>query len=236
MGEQPHNAGQTVTVRNVVDGPVSTVDFGTITVTENWGRLFLSKSGVMPLTVLRSAYPALIAAIQHFISPALDAAEARAGVKPLVFGIDGKTHFASTVLGEYRVANIHGEWIWLLAWMPKSNEDKIDQGAGEKNSAKSAKAAAQADYEARILSALHPATHATLLAAALVPEVAALVKALRLAEHDQIDFLHVCREFQAETQDARKKEMRIMRSDAVQARLKATQAALAPFAREGGTA
>lgn len=54
-----------------------------------------------------------------------------------------------------------------------------------------------------------------------------LRKALALAEHDQIDFLHVCREYQAETQDFRKKEMRIMRADAVSNRLVGTREALA---------
>jgi hypothetical protein len=49
------------------------VDFGSITVHENWGRLFISKDGITPVVVMQSAYPALVEAIQHFIPPALDA-------------------------------------------------------------------------------------------------------------------------------------------------------------------
>lgn len=66
MTAQPRNAGQTIVVENVVKGPAATLDFGSITVTENWGRLFLSQEGKPTIVVLQSAYPALIAAIQNF--------------------------------------------------------------------------------------------------------------------------------------------------------------------------
>jgi len=88
-----------------------------------------------------------------------DAAEARAvGVKPLVWRKDGSAQAAKTRIGEYRVAKIDGEWMWFFAWLPKSNEDRIDKGRVKPNTEDAAKVAAQADYTAAILSALHPAS------------------------------------------------------------------------------
>ncbi len=57
-------------------------------------------------------------------------------------------------------------------------------------------------------------------------EIARLRKALALAEHDQIDFLYECRKHQKETDNFRKKELRIIRADAVEDRLHITRAAL----------
>lgn len=73
--ELPYNAGKIVEVRNVVEGPVSTVDFGTITVTENWDRLFIW-NGTAQIVVLQSAYPALRYVIGFFIDPATRAPDA----------------------------------------------------------------------------------------------------------------------------------------------------------------
>jgi len=75
-------------------------------------------------------------------------------VKPLVWVKDGKSYSALTKFGEYRVAKIHGEWMWLFAWLPKSNEEKIDQGYGDKNSPSSAKHAAQVDHDARVTGSI----------------------------------------------------------------------------------
>jgi len=58
-------------------------------------------------------------------------------------------------------------------------------------------------------------------------EIAALRRALKLAEDDQIDFLHVCREYINETDNEGRKGMRTMRADAVEDRLKMTREALA---------
>ncbi|MTH61125.1 hypothetical protein [Paracoccus litorisediminis] len=52
------------------------------------------------------------------------------------------------------------------------------------------------------------------------------LRALRLAEHDQIDLLHVCRGYIKETDDPGKIRMRTMRADAVEQRLKDTRAAI----------
>ena len=70
MADAPKNAGQSIVVENVVKGPVTTVDFGSILVTENWGRLFLAQGDKPPIVILGSAYPTLLAAIQHFSEPA----------------------------------------------------------------------------------------------------------------------------------------------------------------------
>jgi hypothetical protein len=58
-------------------------------------------------------------------------------------------------------------------------------------------------------------------------EIAALRRALTLAESDQIDFLHTCREYVNKTDDEGKKSMRVMRADAVEDRLNITREALA---------
>jgi hypothetical protein len=65
------NAGQSIVVKNAIRGPVSEVDCRDVTVTENWGRLFLSQDGKSDIVIVRDAYPAFIAAIQHF-TPASD--------------------------------------------------------------------------------------------------------------------------------------------------------------------
>jgi hypothetical protein len=58
-------------------------------------------------------------------------------------------------------------------------------------------------------------------------ETVALRRALTLAEHDQIDFLHVCREAIKEVTDPGVIRMRTMRADAVAQRLQVTRDALA---------
>ena len=73
MGEAPYNAGQTFQIANVVAAPVSNIDCGTITVRENWGRLFIEQRGA-EIMVLRSVYPDLRNVIDHFIEPTPDAA------------------------------------------------------------------------------------------------------------------------------------------------------------------
>jgi hypothetical protein len=57
-------------------------------------------------------------------------------------------------------------------------------------------------------------------------EIAALRRALTLAEHDQIDFVHVCREAIKETDNEGRKGMRTMRADAAEDRLRITREAL----------
>jgi len=69
MSDHPHNAGQTVTVPQISKMPFMDIDWGPITVTENWGRLFIRDRESM-IVVLRQSYPALIAALQHFVAPA----------------------------------------------------------------------------------------------------------------------------------------------------------------------
>jgi len=100
---------------------------------------------------------------------ALDAAEARAvGVKPLVWELfwkqdDGHREAADTVFGQTYHVSKKGWWRIFEKLRPCDGLD-------------AAKAAAQADYTARILSALHPASP---LGAATLAEVNALVKASR---------------------------------------------------------
>lgn len=77
----PHNAGQTVTVEQISKMPVSDVNWGDITVTENWGRLFI-KSDKETVIVHRPFYPAFIKAIQHFVEPA-PATVSRADIEAL---------------------------------------------------------------------------------------------------------------------------------------------------------
>ena len=64
----PHNAGKTVTVEQILPMPVMDVDFGAVTITENWGRLFI-KHGEAQIVVERGSYGALVAAISGFIPP-----------------------------------------------------------------------------------------------------------------------------------------------------------------------
>jgi len=66
--DMPYNAGQTIVVKQIVEMPVIDVDFGEITVTENWGRLFI-KRGNAEIVVTQHAYNDLCKAISHFINP-----------------------------------------------------------------------------------------------------------------------------------------------------------------------
>ena len=63
-----HNAGQTVEVKQVSPMPVVDADWGTITITENWGRLFIRK-GDSEIIVHQRFYADLVAAISSFIPP-----------------------------------------------------------------------------------------------------------------------------------------------------------------------
>lgn len=67
---EPYNAGQTIEVENVIAAPpaIVAIDCGKITITENWGRLFI-KHGDTGIVVQTGAYPALRDAIAHFIEP-----------------------------------------------------------------------------------------------------------------------------------------------------------------------
>jgi hypothetical protein len=76
---------------------------------------------------------------------ALDAAEARAVVKPLVWD---DWDNADTVVGLYRVRAAGRVWAWTL-----DDDDVYLHGAVAANKV-DAQAAAQADYETRILSAI----------------------------------------------------------------------------------
>lgn len=64
-GNVPHNAGQTITVTQISKMPVKDIDWGEITITENWGRLFISE-GKAEIIVHRPHYDKFIAGIQHF--------------------------------------------------------------------------------------------------------------------------------------------------------------------------
>jgi hypothetical protein len=65
MSDAPRNAGQTLLVEDIIVSPVKNVDFGSITVTENWGRLFIRKDR-NEIVISKAAYAGLIKAIQHF--------------------------------------------------------------------------------------------------------------------------------------------------------------------------
>ena len=80
---------------------------------------------------------------------ALDAAEARAVVKPLVWD---DWDNAEAVVGLYRVRAAGRVWAWTL-----DDDDVYLHGAVAANKV-DAQAAVQADYDARIMSALHPAS------------------------------------------------------------------------------
>ena len=54
--------------------------------------------------------------------------------------------FADSHVGRYQACAVHGGWLWYLSPNPKGALQSRDE----------AKAAAQADYEARILSCLEP--------------------------------------------------------------------------------
>lgn len=92
----------------------------------------------------------------EYIRADLAAVPAQVRVKPLDWEMDGDTYSAKTQIGEYRVADIHGEWMWFFLWNPRSNEDRIEKGCGKKNNPNSAKAAAQAAHLRRILATIEP--------------------------------------------------------------------------------
>lgn len=83
-------------------------------------------------------------------------AEHCAVVKPLewVPRWNGKDGTAETELGTYSVGNIHGTWTWFLSTI-RDEHDEIIKGVGAKNTEKSTRAAAQADYERRIIASLN---------------------------------------------------------------------------------
>jgi len=64
----PYNAGRSITVSQIVPMPVKDLDFGEITITENWGRLFIACGG-REIVIERNAYKKFIAAISEFIDP-----------------------------------------------------------------------------------------------------------------------------------------------------------------------
>jgi hypothetical protein len=66
MVDLPHQ-GETVEVPQVVKMPVSDMDFGTITITENWGRLFIKHRDGTEIVVSHTAYRDLVDAISRFI-------------------------------------------------------------------------------------------------------------------------------------------------------------------------
>ena len=98
---------------------------------------------------------------------------------------------AETAIGSVAVQNEShalnpNRWGW---WMVGSDED--DSPTGYEDGIETAKAAAQADYEASIRSALTdtPAAPVTLAQALEVPEIARLVEALQMiSRHKQIGF------------------------------------------------
>ena len=61
----PKNAGQSITVQDIIRAPVTDIDFGEITVTENWGRLFIKKDNYQ-IVISQNAYRPLIEAIAQF--------------------------------------------------------------------------------------------------------------------------------------------------------------------------
>ena len=64
----PHNAGQKITVQQISPMPVSDVDWGPVTIEENWGRLFISTQD-STIIVHQRAYKDFVAAINNFINP-----------------------------------------------------------------------------------------------------------------------------------------------------------------------
>lgn len=109
--------------------------------------------------------------------PAADTSALGAVVKPLVWHTyDVWTHWAESTSGTYRVQERNGVWRTSLL-LPQTEHIVYEYDADDTTPAdfEAARAAAQADHEARILAALEPPTHAAQLAAALaLPEVAAM--------------------------------------------------------------
>ena len=143
---------------------------------------------------------------------AIDVAEARAVVKPLVFAIEDdnpKLSVAPCVFGHY-VTNAYYGHVELLVGYGRGSMVMLKRIEERGASRERLEESAQTDFSARILSALHPATHAELLAAAAeLDEVKALVDAAT----NMRDFGTVL---------ADQKYHRYL------------DAALAPFARKGG--
>ena len=96
-------------------------------------------------------------------------------VKPLVWVSGCRGYAAASQLGEYRVTagNYTTKWVW------ETPESDVSGWHGLEDSDDAAKAAAQADYEARIMAALD-VQPITVQDAAKVPEIKALIDAVRL--------------------------------------------------------
>jgi hypothetical protein len=66
MADLPHQ-GETVEIPQIIKMPVSDFDFGTITITENWGRLFIRHRDGAEIIVSHTHYVALVEALSRFI-------------------------------------------------------------------------------------------------------------------------------------------------------------------------
>ena len=66
MADLPHQ-GETVEVPQILKMPVSDVDFGTITITENWGRLFIKHREGAEIVLSNTHYAAFVDAVARFI-------------------------------------------------------------------------------------------------------------------------------------------------------------------------
>ena len=119
----------------------------------------------------------IVDAMNRRALPAADTSALGAVVKPLVWHTyDVWTHWAESTSGTYRVQERNGVWRTSLL-LPQTEHIVYEYDADDTTPAdfEAARAAAQADYTARILAALEPPTHAAQLAAALaLPEVAAM--------------------------------------------------------------
>ena len=149
---------------------------------------------------------------------ALDAAEARAVVKPLVFAIEDdnpKLSVAPCVFGHY-VTNAYYGHVELLVGYGRGSMVMLKRIEERGASRERLEESAQTDFSARILSALPlEATHAELLAAAAeLAEVRALVDAACVIKY--------------------RRENRCSGSVNSTAAVDALIEALAPFARKGG--
>ena len=110
---------------------------------------------------------------------AADALAGKVKVKPLVWlQFSMVSHSADTSFGEYVVETLDDEDGWGM-WTPDEGDGSDPKSAhySKETAQSAAKAAAQADYTARILAALEPAP-LTVADALTVPEVRALVEAL----------------------------------------------------------
>lgn len=66
MTDLPYQ-GETVEVPQILKMPVSDVDFGTITITENWGRLFIRHRDGAEVVVSHTHYAAFVEALSRFV-------------------------------------------------------------------------------------------------------------------------------------------------------------------------